>query len=262
MKGVMSLKKPQTTQGTVDYDQQSRLPANALNCPCWVVVPRNGGAGSLVLTVDDQSAAHPLRIVRLQDVQDLAALTDAGRRVGTLLAGDEVDEQRERLLARRQQVQHALDHEDKVLDLARAGLRVLPGRVEVVAGAAPLVVAQEDLLARLVLGADVLGGQLRLDAVVAPPRERVEQPSLRALFVPFSCAQVPEEALACQPKPLRVRRRAAGVDLGRGHRGPAARLLQQPVELALLVGRERRPLLRLARRRRVRDGNLERRGGC
>ncbi len=55
-----------------------------------------------------------------------------------------------------------------MLDLLLAARRVLPRGVEVQARAAVDVVPQLDLLARLVLGADVLGREVREAVFPAP----------------------------------------------------------------------------------------------
>lgn len=90
-----------------------------------------------------------------------------------------------------------------MLDLARARVGVLASRVQVVAGAALLIEAENDLLARLVLGRDVVGGE-GLDAVLAAPGQGLEETLLGVLEGPFGGAEVAEETLAREPLALRV----------------------------------------------------------
>ena len=157
----------------------------------------------MLFTVDNECPSQPLRVVALQDVEHLAGQAQPRRRVGPALARLEVDQQGQRLLAGRHDVDDPLQHEDEVLHLPRARVRVLPARVQVVAHPPLLVVAQDDLLARLVLGRDVVRRQA-LDAVLAPPGQRLEQPFLGLLWLPLGRPQEAQQALARQPEPLAV----------------------------------------------------------
>lgn len=71
----------------------------------------------------NQCPAQPLRVMVLQDTQHLSASADAGLAPGT--AVPEIDQQRQRLLAGRRNVECPLQHVDQVFDLLRAVLRVL-----------------------------------------------------------------------------------------------------------------------------------------
>lgn len=170
----------------------------------------------------------------LEDVENLASQTDAGSRVRPGLARLEVDEQRQGLNLGRHKLDNALEHEDEMLDLARRGLGVLAAGVQVVADATLLVVAQDDLLAGLVLGRDMIRCQL-VDAILSPPCERAENALLSFLLVPFSCAQVTEKAFPSQPELLPV---GEGTGLALNCRWdflPALDLLEQPGVLLLLL---------------------------
>ena len=128
----------------------------------------------------------------LQDPHGLPALLQRGALAAARLG--EVHEQRQRLLVRGHQVDGALHHEDQVLDLPVALLRVLPVRVEVVAGPAAVVVAQDPLLARFVLDRDVLRRELSVVSVLAPPAQRRLQPLRGLRHVPGRGAEVAQEA--------------------------------------------------------------------
>lgn len=88
-----------------------------------------------------------------------------------------------------------------MLDLAFALLGVLVGRDQVQTRARHVVVSHNDLLARRVLGRDVLCVQL-LQAVFSAPGQCSEQPGGGVGGVPFCGAQVAEKALACEPHAL------------------------------------------------------------
>lgn len=234
----MSLKKPLTIQGTVVGQ--------------FLGVRQTLG---IAHTINNESAPESLGVVVLKDVENFASLTDARSRVRPGLARLEVDEQRQGLNLRRHKVDNALEHEDEVLDLARRGLGVLAARVQVMADAALLVVAQDDLLAGLVFGRDVIRSQL-LDAVLSPPRKRAQDAFLSLLLIPFRCAQKAEETFPSQPELLSIGN-GAGLALSRWDFLPVFDLLEQPVVLFLLVSRKRRLGLGLAVRGRGSQRDLE-----
>lgn len=97
--------------------------------------------------------------MRLQNIQHLPPLPNTRGSVTPGLALLKINQQSQRLLARGHELDDALDHEDQVLRLAGADVRVLPSGVQVVAGPSFVVVAKQDLLARLVLGRDVVPGE-------------------------------------------------------------------------------------------------------
>ena len=150
----------------------------------------------------DARVAEPLRVVVLQDGERLPALRHGG--VLALAALLEVDQDGQGFLAGRDEVDAALEHEDEVLHLLLAALCVLPVRVQVEAGPALVVVAPDDLLARLVLAGYVVGRVL-LDLELAPPDQGALQARRRVGFVPLGRAQVAEQAFARQPEAFAVR---------------------------------------------------------
>ena len=96
----------------------------------------------------DARVAESLWIMVLQYRKGLSALSH-GRVLAfaTLL---EVDQDGQRFLTGRNQVDAALEHEDEMLHLLFPPLCILSVRIEVQAGSAFVVVAKDDLLARLV----------------------------------------------------------------------------------------------------------------
>ncbi|KAG4217040.1 hypothetical protein PC116_g34479 [Phytophthora cactorum] len=106
--------------------------------------------------------------MRLEDVQNLTALTDTRSGIGTAFARLEVDEKTQGFLLGRHKVYDTLEHENEMLDLAGRDLRVLAARVQVMAGAAVLIVAQQDLFPSGILGSDVLGGQFLYPVFSSP----------------------------------------------------------------------------------------------
>lgn len=217
----MSLKKPLTIQGTV-IGQLSG-------------VRQRLGIGH---TVDNESASESFGVVVLKDVKNFASQTESGSRVRPGLARLEVDEQRQSLNLGRHKLDNALEHEDEVLNLARRGLGVLAAGVQVMADAALLVVAQDNLLSSLVLGRDVIRGQL-LDTVLSPPRKRAQDAFLSLLLIPFRCAQEAEKTFPSQPELLSVGE-GTGLAFSRWDFLPVLDLLEQRVVLFLLVSRKRR----------------------
>ncbi len=159
-------------------------------------------------TVDNQSFAKALRVVVLQNVQHLARRRDGHAGILPLLAGLEVNHQAQRLDARRHHVRDPLHHVEQVVNLARARIRVLSPRVEVLARPALLVEADNDLLARLLLRRNVLWREL-VEAVFAAPRQRSLDSLGGVVDVPLGRAQVPKQTVAGDPGPVVVRERAA-----------------------------------------------------
>lgn len=140
------------------------------------------------------SVAEPLRVMILQDRQRLPALRH--RRILALSTLLEIDQDRQRLLPGRHQVDGALEHEDEMLHLLLPPLRVLLVRVQVQAGSAFIVVAEDDLLARRVLFGYVVR-RVALDVEFPAPDQGGSQAGDGVGFVPFRCAEVAKEALAC-----------------------------------------------------------------
>ncbi len=221
MKGVMSLKKPFTAQGT--------------RCTHFVSPVPQRIEKSEKLTINNQRPPQPLRIMILQNTQRLPALAHAGiapRR--TLL---EIHQQTQRLLARHHQVDHALDHEYQMLHLPLAAFGVLFPRVEIQTRARRDVVAQDDLFARFVLGRYV-AGRVRGEAVFAAPGEGREESAGCVGRVPFRGAQVAEETFACEPHAFVVGDGGCGaVGCGAcGDGGPCRDGVKEGVVFGLLLG--------------------------
>lgn len=173
-------------------------------------------------------------------MQHLPGRRHGHARILPLRAGLEVDHEVELLDAGGHHVDDALDHVEEVVDLARAGVGVLPPRVEVLARPGLLVEPDNDLLARLLLRRDVVGRE-GVEAVLAPPGERVAQPLLRLAHRPVGRAEVAQDALAGEPRALVLRHRArlVLVVLGRAlDLADGPRAFQQRRVLGLLVGRE------------------------
>lgn len=198
----MSLKKVVTYHGTGHTDRhvsgsQKKRKKNVKKD----AVKGKGEKGKIRPTVRYTSPPQPLRIVTLQDRKDLLSLPDARiARVGAIL---EVDQQRARLLPGGHDVHDPLQHEDQMLDLPLALARVLAPGVEVEARAGGVVEAENDLLARLGLGGDVLGRD-GVGAELAAPGERVEQAARGFGWGPVGGAEVAEQALAGEPHALGV----------------------------------------------------------
>lgn len=177
----------------------------------------------------------------LQDVQHLAGRRYGDTRVLAVLAGLEVDHEAQGLDAGGHELGDALDHVEEVVDLARGGVGVLAVGVEVLAGPAVDVEADNHLLARLLLGRDVLRGEA-LEAVLAAPGEGREETLGGVVDAPASGAQVAQQALAREPHALRVGQGAGlGGLLGAGDGGEVARLGEQGVVLGGLLLGEIRP---------------------
>ena len=140
----------------------------------------------------------------LQDRKRLPALRHA--RVLPLATLFEIDQDREHLLPRRDQVDAALEHEYEVLHLPLASLCVLQMRVQVEAGPAGVIVAEDDLFARLVFFGYVICG-VAFDFEFPAPDESGFEAGDCVGFVPFCCAEVAEEAFAGQPEAFAVRER-------------------------------------------------------
>lgn len=153
------------------------------------------------LTLGDESSAESLRVVVLQDVQDLSSLADTGSTAagGTL----EVDKEGSRLLSRAHHVDDSIQHERKMVNLAVAVLCVLLARIEVQTRASVDIVTHDHLLARLVLRRNVIGGE-SVGTILASPRESSLQTLEGAGNVPLGSAKVTEKTLAGQPHALVV----------------------------------------------------------
>ena len=143
----------------------------------------------------------------LQDRKRLPALTHRGvLAFPTLL---EIDQDRERFLTRRDQVDAALEHEDEMLHLLFPPLCVLLVGVQVEAGSACVVVAEDDLFPRRVLFGYVVC-RVALDVELAAPNEGGFEAVDCVGFVPFRGAEVAEEAFARQPEAFAVGERCFG----------------------------------------------------
>lgn len=156
--------------------------------------------------------------MRLQDREELAPLAHGGLFARALL---HVAQDGHGLDPGRHQRDGGLEHEHEVLDLLLAALGVLPRRVEVQAGAAMDVVPELDLLAGLVLAADVLGREF-IEAVFAAPDQGCLQAGDGLREVPFRGAQVAEEAFAGEPEAFGVAEGGGGEGAfgGGGQDGP------------------------------------------
>ena len=121
----------------------------------------------------DARVAQALRVVVLQDRERLPALRHGGV-LPALAALLEVDQDGEGFLTGGDEVDAALQHEDEVLHLPFAPFGVLSVRVQVEAGSAGVVVAEDDLLARLVLFGYVVGRQALDFEFPAPEQGRFE----------------------------------------------------------------------------------------
>ena len=97
----------------------------------------------------DARVAESLRIMVLQYRKGLSALSHG--RILAFAALLEIYQDGQRFLTGRDQVDAALEHEDEMLHLLFPPLCILPVRIQVQAGSAFVVVAEDDLLARLVL---------------------------------------------------------------------------------------------------------------
>jgi hypothetical protein len=84
-------------------------------------------------TIDNQSLAQSLGVVRLQDVQNLLGQAKTRGGVGAALAGLEVDQESQLLLLGGHDVDDALQHVNEVLDLAGGGIGVLAAGVQIMA---------------------------------------------------------------------------------------------------------------------------------
>ena len=104
-------------------------------------------------------------------------------------------------MSRTHHVDDSIQHESQMVDLAVAVLCVLLARLEVQTGTSIDVVAHDDLLTRLVLGRDVIGGE-GVSTVFASPRQSSLQTLDGAGDVPLGSAKVAEETLAGQPHAL------------------------------------------------------------
>lgn len=182
----------------------------------------------------------------LQNVQHLPGGRYRHAGVLPLLAGLEVDHQAQHLRVGGHHVDHPLHHVKQVMDLPRAGVRVLAARVEVLARPPLAIKAQDDLLARLLLGRDVVGCEV-VDAVLAPPRQRRQQPLGRVVDRPLGRPQVTQQAVPREPREVALRQGArlvlflVALDLVKG-----LCLFQQRLVLCLLLCRELWPWHRLA----------------
>lgn len=127
--------------------------------------------------------AEPFRVVILQNRERLPTLAH-GWVLPALAALLEVDQNGEGFLTGGDEVDAALEHEDQILHLPFTPLSVLSMRVEIEAWSAGVVVAEDDLLTRLVLFEYVVGRQA-LDLKFSAP----DQSSFKARhcvgFVPF-----------------------------------------------------------------------------
>lgn len=108
-----------------------------------------------------------------------------------------------------------------MLDLLLAARRVLPRGVEVQTRAAVDIVPQLDLLSRLVLGADVLGREVR-EAIFPAPDQGCLEAGDGGGEGPFGGAQVAQEAFAREPEAFGVAERGGGEGRlgGGGEEGP------------------------------------------
>ena len=132
MKGRMSLKKVLMYHGTIFYVSNFRPIGNAFR---WN------------LTFGNACFPKSLRIVTLQNVEDLLSLADTG--TATTRCTSEVYEQSSHLLPRRQHVNDSLKHEYKMLYLTFAFLCILLSRIHIQAWPSVVVEAEDVLLASL-----------------------------------------------------------------------------------------------------------------
>lgn len=194
----------------------------------------------------------------LQNVQHLPGRRHRHAGVLPLLAGLEVDHQAQHLDVWGHHVDDPLHHVEQVMDLPRATVRVLAARVEILARPPLAIEAQDDLLARLLLGRDVLGREV-VDAVLAPPRQRRQQPLGRVVDRPLGRPQVAQQAVPREPRQVAVRQGArlvlflVALDLAEG-----LCLFQQRLVLGLLLCRQVWPRHGLAVCGWCRDGRFPR----
>jgi len=144
-------------------------------------------------TISNTSPPQPLRIMPLQDSHDLPSLRHA--RTPSTTRSLEINQQRRRLLPRIHHINDPIQHIHQMLNLPLALLRVLLARIEIQTRPRIVVVAQDHLFPRLVLGTDVFG-RPGLDAVFFAPDQRVLKTSGRVGDVPGGCAEVAEKAFA------------------------------------------------------------------
>ena len=118
----------------------------------------------------------------LQNRKRLSALSHGGvLAFPTLL---EIDEDREGFLPRRDQVDAALKHEYEMLHLLFPPLRILPVRVQVEAGSAGVIVAEDDLFPRRVLFGYVVC-RVAVNVELTAPDQGGFEPVDGVGFVPF-----------------------------------------------------------------------------
>jgi hypothetical protein len=104
-------------------------------------------------------------------------------------------------LSRTHHINDSVQHESKMVDLAVAVLCVLLARVEVQTGASMDVVAHDDLLARLVLGRNVISSE-SVGTILASPGQSSLQTLKGTRDVPLGSAKVAKKTLASQPHAL------------------------------------------------------------
>lgn len=98
----------------------------------------------------------------------------------------------------RHHIRHPLHHVKQVVNLARATIRILPSRIQILTRPPLLVEAHNDLLARLLLRRDVLGREV-VDTILPSPGERVQEPLLGVLDGPVRGAEVAEDTVPREP---------------------------------------------------------------
>lgn len=101
------------------------------------------------LTIRNQCPTKSLRVMVLENRNRLLALPD--RRILPRLCLLEVNHQRQALLAWGHEVDHALEHEDQMLNLAIALFGVLSGWHEVETWSPIDVISENDLFSSFVL---------------------------------------------------------------------------------------------------------------
>lgn len=108
----------------------------------------------------------------LQNMQHLSRRRHGHTGILPLLTGLEVDHEIQLLHARGHHIRHPLHHVKQMMDLSSTSIRVLPPGIQILTRTALLIEPQYDLLARLLLGRDVLGREV-VDAVLPTPRQRI-----------------------------------------------------------------------------------------